>query len=295
MSREFEDRREVVHVVQQSGRVVVTRAEDEAVASDAAATASASKWPPSDLEVASKSRTAAAANSLSSILGPRATRISVTSYEDDNVAEGGGSAIFREPGSNFPGTHSAGGIEKLCMIVDRFECDARRISRGSMLLPGEEEEVPASYRVVQLNFTPETEVFYMLFDRFLTISSMTSLKQHIEYFHFRCTIQFDLPVQKSPTEKGFAPTDEVAEAVAGRGLGEARASLGTAVPQRSHAPQSVKVKVVLGRGGIRVFCETVKPDFQVLIPDFPQEIWIFRFCMIDFSPKTRFDLVFGAF
>ena len=86
----------MVHVVQsQSGSVVVTCAEDEAaaVASEAAA---------------AKSR---AANSLSSVLGPRATRISVTAFEDDGPP---------------------GGIEKLCMIVDRFETDARRISRGSM-------------------------------------------------------------------------------------------------------------------------------------------------------------------
>ena len=53
---EFEDREEVVHVVQsQSGSVVVTCDEDEgALASEAA-----------------RSR---AANSLSSVLGPRATR-----------------------------------------------------------------------------------------------------------------------------------------------------------------------------------------------------------------------------
>ena len=51
------------------------------------------------------------------------------------------------------------------------------------------------YRVVQLNFTPEIEVFYMMFERPLSIFSMTSLKQHIEYSHFRCKILFDLPVQ----------------------------------------------------------------------------------------------------
>ena len=44
--------------------------------------------------------------------------------------------------------------------------------------------------VVQLNFTPEIEVFYILFDRSLSISSMTSLKQHMEYFGFL----LDLPV-----------------------------------------------------------------------------------------------------
>ena len=35
------------------------------------------------------------------------------------------------------------------------------------------------YRVVQLNFTPEIKVFYMLLERDLSIFIMTSLKQHI--------------------------------------------------------------------------------------------------------------------
>ena len=46
-----------------------------------------------------------------------------------------------------------------------------------------------SYRVVQLNFTPEIEVFYMLFDRYLSIFSLTSLKQHKDYFHLQCTVE----------------------------------------------------------------------------------------------------------
>ena len=53
------------------------------------------------------------------------------------------------------------------------------------------------YRVVQLNFSPEIEVFYMLLERSLSIFSMTSLKQNIEYFSFRCEIQLDLPVHYS--------------------------------------------------------------------------------------------------
>ena len=41
-----------------------------------------------------------------------------------------------------------------------------------------------TYRVVQINLTPEFEVFYMLFDRFLSCTfSMTSLKHHMEYIH----------------------------------------------------------------------------------------------------------------
>ena len=35
------------------------------------------------------------------------------------------------------------------------------------------------YRVVQLSLTAEIEVFYMLFERPLSIFYMTSLKQHI--------------------------------------------------------------------------------------------------------------------
>ena len=39
-------------------------------------------------------------------------------------------------------------------------------------------------------FTPEIEVFYMLFYRSHSIFSITSLKHHKEYFHFRHKIQF---------------------------------------------------------------------------------------------------------
>ena len=40
------------------------------------------------------------------------------------------------------------------------------------------------YRVVQMNFTPEIEVLYMRFERFLSIFSMTSLEHApVEYFN----------------------------------------------------------------------------------------------------------------
>ena len=52
----------------------------------------------------------------------------------------------------------------------------------------------SKYVVVQLKFTAEIEVFYMLFDRSLSIFNMTSLKEHMEYLNFRCKIQLDLPV-----------------------------------------------------------------------------------------------------
>ena len=46
-----------------------------------------------------------------------------------------------------------------------------------------------------MNFTPETEVFYMMFDRSLSIFSMTYLKQHMKYLNIGCLIQLDHPVQ----------------------------------------------------------------------------------------------------
>ena len=46
-----------------------------------------------------------------------------------------------------------------------------------------------------MNFTLEIEVYYsMLFDRSLFIFSKTSLKQYMEHFNFRCSMQLDLPV-----------------------------------------------------------------------------------------------------
>ena len=53
--------------------------------------------------------------------------------------------------------------------------------------------VLVSYKVVQLNLTPEIEVFYMLFDRSHSISYIIFLKQHMEYFNFRCLILLELP------------------------------------------------------------------------------------------------------
>ena len=37
-----------------------------------------------------------------------------------------------------------------------------------------------------MDLTPEIEVFYILFDSTLSIFSMAALKQHMEYFNFRC-------------------------------------------------------------------------------------------------------------
>ena len=43
--------------------------------------------------------------------------------------------------------------------------------------------------MVQLNFTQEIEVFYMLFNRSLSIFIISYLKHHIEYMNFRCVLR----------------------------------------------------------------------------------------------------------
>ena len=67
--------------------------------------------------------------------------------------------------------------------------------------PGEVNKTreAAGVRVVQLNFSQENQVFYMKFERTVSIFRMTSVKLHIKYmyFHFRCKIQLDIPVLKS--------------------------------------------------------------------------------------------------
>ena len=57
-----------------------------------------------------------------------------------------------------------------------------------------EQRTPGTYRVVQLDFTPEMEVLYMMFDRCHTKNVKRFLKQHIKYFNFRSKIQLDQPV-----------------------------------------------------------------------------------------------------
>ena len=50
------------------------------------------------------------------------------------------------------------------------------------------------YREVQLDFTPEIEALFMLFERCHTKDRKRSLKQHIRYFNFRNKIHLDHPV-----------------------------------------------------------------------------------------------------
>ena len=53
----------------------------------------------------------------------------------------------------------------------------------------------SKYREVKLDFTPEIEVFYMLFERCPTKNTRKRyLKQHMRYFNFRGKIQLDHPV-----------------------------------------------------------------------------------------------------
>ena len=57
------------------------------------------------------------------------------------------------------------------------------------------------YREIQLDFTPQIEVFYMLFERCHTKNRKRSLKLVIKYFNFRNRIQLKLlnhPVQGCP-------------------------------------------------------------------------------------------------
>ena len=50
--------------------------------------------------------------------------------------------------------------------------------------------------MVQQNFTLQLQILYVLLDRSLSIFSMTSHKQHMEYFSFGCYNQLDLPVRQ---------------------------------------------------------------------------------------------------
>ena len=46
---------------------------------------------------------------------------------------------------------------------------------------------------VPVDFTPDKEVLCVLFYRSLPICTITTLKQNINYFNFRCKIQLNLP------------------------------------------------------------------------------------------------------
>ena len=50
------------------------------------------------------------------------------------------------------------------------------------------------YSVVQLDYTPEIEVLYMLFEGCYTKYRKISLKYHIKYLNFRSKIQLNHPI-----------------------------------------------------------------------------------------------------
>ena len=54
------------------------------------------------------------------------------------------------------------------------------------------------YKEVQMDFTPEMEILYILFERCPTKNRKTSLKQHIKYFNLRNKIQLDHSVCVEP-------------------------------------------------------------------------------------------------
>ena len=53
------------------------------------------------------------------------------------------------------------------------------------------------YREVQLDSTPEIEVFHMLFERCHTNNRKRYLKHHLNYFNFRSKAQLDQPVHRA--------------------------------------------------------------------------------------------------
>ena len=53
------------------------------------------------------------------------------------------------------------------------------------------------FKEVNLDSSPEIEVFYMLFERCCSKNVKGSIKQYTEYFDFRCKIHFDHPVNFS--------------------------------------------------------------------------------------------------
>ena len=59
----------------------------------------------------------------------------------------------------------------------------------------EDDDNDDGYREVQLDLTPEIEVFHLLFERCLTKFRKRSIKQHIKYFNFRSLVQLERPLQ----------------------------------------------------------------------------------------------------
>ena len=86
-------------------------------------------------------------------------------------------------------------LEKGCLTSSEGGPTADRRQADERVVVALVEGETVSYRVVQLDLTTDIEVFYMLFDRSLSIFSTTSLQQHIEYFNLCCKIHLYLPLQ----------------------------------------------------------------------------------------------------
>ncbi len=98
------------------------------------------------------SRVVAAPPAVRVVVGSRETESSVVVEETTSRRRHGRTAAS-EAASNLSlmlaegndrKVSGAGGVEQLCMIVDRFETDVRKVSRGSALLPTDPGMKPAS-------------------------------------------------------------------------------------------------------------------------------------------------------
>ena len=83
--------------------------------------------------------------------------------------------------------YQIGTVERDCPEIDIFQID--RYYNCNVLKQWKSEwRNWLMYRKLQLYFTPEIEVFYMMFERYHTNNRKMYLKQHIKYFNFRSTL-----------------------------------------------------------------------------------------------------------
>ena len=132
--------------------------------------------------------------------------INSTTIQDD-IGGGAGSGVGAGPGGG-PRAAAAPPPLALLVVADGGSHQVRRLPLeiypvefypekllNSINVGTNSQEYPERlYREVQLDFTPEMEVFCIMLDRSLPIFTMASVKQHKEYFNFRNKIQLDQPV-----------------------------------------------------------------------------------------------------
>ena len=146
---------------------------------------------------------------------------------------------------------------------------------------------PHLYRVVQLALTPEIEVFYVLFDRSLSIFSTTSLKHRMKYLHFRCKIQLDLPVQlpSSPSPSSSSSPRSFTSPRRARSSGwspsRGRPCTGRSMRARARTralnlfPEVVNVHVEVGYNCQEINCNKCPEGVEVNFATFLQFILVF--------------------